>query len=50
MSKNGGNDYWESGVVHPERLLADLIHIMHPDMLPDRELYYYQRLNGSGDE
>ena len=50
VSENGGNDYWESGVVHPDRLLADLIHIMHPDMLPDRELYYYQRLNGSDDE
>jgi iron complex transport system substrate-binding protein len=50
VSESGGNDYWESGVVHPERLLADLIHIMHPDILPDRQLYYYQKLNGSGNE
>ena len=50
VSESGGNDYWESGVVHPERVLADLIHIMHPGILPDRNLYYYQKLNGSGDE
>lgn len=44
MSPTGGNDYWESGVVHPERVLADLIHIMHSELLPDHELYYYQKL------
>lgn len=47
MSPAGGNDYWESGVVHPERLLADLIHIMHPERLPDHDLYYYQKLNNN---
>ncbi len=47
MSETGGNDFWESGVVHPERLLADLIHIMHPDILPDRSLFYYQKLDGN---
>lgn len=45
MSDAGGNDFWESGVVHPERLLADLIHIMHPDMLPERSLFYYKKLD-----
>jgi len=46
VSPSGGNDYWESGVVHPERMLADLIHIFHPEVLPEHELYYYQKLNG----
>lgn len=46
LSPSGGNDYWESGVVHPERMLADLIHIFHPEVLPAHELYYYQKLNG----
>lgn len=50
MSESGGNDYWESGVVHPERVLADLIHILHPGILSGRKLYYYQKLNGSSDE
>jgi iron complex transport system substrate-binding protein len=40
----GGNDYWESGIVNPHRVLADLIAIFHPDLLPDHELLYYQPL------
>lgn len=46
MSPSGGNDFWESGVVHPERLLADLIHIFHPSVLPDHQLFYYQKVDG----
>ena len=42
---NGGNDYWESGVVHPEILLADLIKILHPQVVPDHQLYYYQKVD-----
>ena len=44
MGPTGGNDFWESGVVHPERLLADLIHVLHPEVLPEHELYYYQKI------
>nr|WKN36115.1 ABC transporter substrate-binding protein [Tunicatimonas sp. TK19036] len=40
----GGNDYYESGAVYPQRVLADLIKILHPELLPEHELYYYQRL------
>jgi iron complex transport system substrate-binding protein len=40
----GGNDYTESGVINPDRVLADLIRIFHPDLLPDHDLYYYQQL------
>lgn len=45
VNESGGNDFWESGVVHPEILLADLIKIFHPQLVPDHELYYYQQLN-----
>ena len=41
---SGGNDYWESGVINPDLLLADLIRIFHPELLPDHELVYYQQL------
>ena len=44
MGPGGGNDYFESGALHPERILADLIHIFHPDLLPERELFYYRKL------
>ena len=40
----GSNDYWESGAVRPDRVLADLIKILHPELLPTWHLYYYQQL------
>ena len=44
VSKNGGNNIWERGIVHPEEVLADLIKIFHPDLMPDHELIYYENL------
>jgi len=44
IGPTGANDFWESGSVHPDRVLADLIAILHPDLLPDHELVYYRRL------
>lgn len=44
MNVNGGSDYFESGAAHPELILADLIAIFHPDLLPDHEFTYYQQL------
>ena len=44
QNEAGGNDFWESGVMHPDEILADLIHILHPELLPDHELSYYTRL------
>ncbi|MBC7914482.1 MAG: ABC transporter substrate-binding protein, partial [Pyrinomonadaceae bacterium] len=40
----GSNDYWESGVVNPHLVLADLIKILHPELLPKHELVYYKQL------
>lgn len=42
---HGGNDYWESAVVSPHLVLADLFHIFHPDDLHPHEFYYYKKLN-----
>lgn len=44
LSPNGGNDFWESGVIRPDRVLADLIDILHPGLLGDHELFYYRKL------
>ena len=44
LSPKGGNDYWESGAANPDVVLADLVGIFHPDLLGDRELVYYRRL------
>lgn len=41
---SGANDFWESGAVHPEIVLADLIRLLHPDLLPDHHLFYYRSI------
>jgi len=45
MNVNGGSDYFETGAAHPDLILADLIAIFHPDLLPDHEFYFYQPLS-----
>lgn len=42
-SKNGANDYWESGVVNPDLVLRDLLKIMHPELV-EEDFIYYQEL------
>lgn len=44
LNANGGNDFWESGMVNPDVILADLIKILHPELLPEHELVYYRQL------
>ncbi len=44
VGDNGGNNIWERGIVHPEEVLADLIHIFHPELLPEHELIYHEKL------
>lgn len=41
---NGGNDYWESGVVYPDAVLADLAKAFYPDKMGDVEFTYYRKL------
>ena len=40
----GGNDFWESGAVYPDSVLADLIAIFHPEVLTDSTLTYYKEI------
>ncbi len=40
----GGNDYWETGVANPDLVLADLISIFHPELLPEHEQIWFHRL------
>jgi iron complex transport system substrate-binding protein len=44
ISKYGGNDFWESGVLHPDIVMKDLIKIFHPEYNIQHNLYYYQRV------
>ncbi|HRF96429.1 MAG TPA: ABC transporter substrate-binding protein, partial [Aggregatilineales bacterium] len=44
INDNFANDFYESGVAFPNLILADLIAIFHPDLLPDHEFVYYRNL------
>lgn len=41
---SGGNDYWEGAVARPDLLLSDMIKVFHPELLPDYELTYIEKL------
>lgn len=43
ISPSGGNDYMESGVINPDKILSDLIKVLHPE-IPDDSLYYYRKV------
>jgi len=45
ITSRGGNDYWESGALRPHIILKDVAAILHPDIYPGYELFYYQRIN-----
>ncbi|MCK4923240.1 MAG: ABC transporter substrate-binding protein [Bacteroidales bacterium] len=38
------NNFWEKGVVEPHIILRDMIKIFHPEIIPDKELVYYRKL------
>ncbi|MCY4115676.1 MAG: ABC transporter substrate-binding protein [Caldilineaceae bacterium] len=44
LNEWGGNDYWETGVASPHLVLADLIKILHPELLPEHELIWFHQL------
>ena len=41
---NGGYDFFESGYSRPDIVLSDLIKILHPELLPEYETVYFQKL------
>ncbi len=45
LNSTGGNDFWESGTVRPDRILRDLVLIFHPDKSGNRDFYYYRKLD-----
>lgn len=44
LGQGGGNDYWESGALRPDRILEDLAAIFHGAEPADSTLYFYTRL------
>jgi len=44
IGKNGSRDFYESAVAYPDLVLADLIFIFHPEILPQHKFVYYESL------
>lgn len=44
VKPHGGNDFWETGAYKPDVILKDLVKILHPELLPDYETYYWRKL------
>ncbi|MDE0179875.1 MAG: ABC transporter substrate-binding protein [Caldilineaceae bacterium] len=44
VNEYGGNAYYEEGAAHPERVLKDLVRILHPHLLPDHELVFFRQI------
>lgn len=44
IGPNGGYDFFESGYSRPDLVLSDLIKILHPEVLPNYETVYFQKL------
>lgn len=40
----GYSNYWETGITHPEDVLADLIAIFSPTLMPNHEFTFYKKL------
>jgi iron complex transport system substrate-binding protein len=43
-NKLKANDYYESGSIYADKTLADVIKIIHPELLPDYKLTYLKKL------
>lgn len=44
QGEKGGNAYLELGYARPDLVLADIIYILHPDLLPDYETLFFEKL------
>jgi len=44
VNPDGGNDYWQSGTANPDLILADLVKIFHPELMPEHQFVYYRQL------
>jgi len=44
VNDSGANDFFESGTMNPHIVLADLIKVLHPELLPEHTLVYYKQL------
>ena len=46
LCAGGGRDFFETGASRPDWILADLIAILHPELMPGHALRWYRKLPG----
>ncbi|MBC7694438.1 MAG: ABC transporter substrate-binding protein [Burkholderiales bacterium] len=44
QNAKGYSNYWETGITHPDEVLADLIKIFSPQLMPEHEFVYYKKI------
>ena len=44
LTAAGANDYWSRGATRPDLVLADLVKIFHPALLPDHQFEWYMQV------
>jgi iron complex transport system substrate-binding protein len=44
VTPTGGNDYWSRSISHPDLVLADLVKILHPSLVPDHAFEWYMQV------
>ncbi|RJK96365.1 ABC transporter substrate-binding protein [Vallicoccus soli] len=42
VGPGGGSDFYERGVARPDLVLADLVHVLHPELLPEHGTTFYR--------
>lgn len=45
QNANGYSNYWETGITSPEDVLADLIYIFNPSLLPNHQFIYCKKID-----
>jgi iron complex transport system substrate-binding protein len=48
LTPAGTNDYWSRSVSRPDLVLADLVGIFHPSVMPDHRFEWYMRVPSAG--
>ncbi len=43
-TKSGANDFWEMGVGRPDLVLADVMKVLHPELMTDHEFVFVRKL------
>ena len=44
VNENGGNDFYETGAARPDLVLADLVKILHPELMVDHVFVFYKQV------